>query len=219
MTPQKTPKLDRKQVVDAALKLLNEVGLDGLTLRAIAAGLDVKAPALYWHFKDKQALLDEMATEIMRRMTARTAEAGDGWRAGDWRDAYLATMRTLRAELLRYRDGAKVYSGARFTDTSYAAGLDASLRLLIDAGFTLTTATRAWYTAYSYTIGYVIEEQAMAPNPFDGDEGYDVEARADRLAAHPLAAEAGRAMFVDFDEGFEQGLALVLIGAESLLAD
>ncbi|MFJ9453578.1 TetR/AcrR family transcriptional regulator C-terminal domain-containing protein [Kitasatospora sp. NPDC101447] len=219
MTPQKTPKLDRKQVVDAALKLLNEVGLDGLTLRAIAAELDVKAPALYWHFKDKQALLDEMATEIMRRMTARTAEAGDGWRAGDWRDAYLTTMRTLRAELLRYRDGAKVYSGARFTDTSYAAGLDASLRLLIDAGFTLTTATRAWYTAYSYTIGYVIEEQAMAPNPFDGDEGYDVEARADRLSAHPLAAEAGRAMFVDFDEGFEQGLALVLVGAESLLVD
>ncbi|MER7771158.1 TetR/AcrR family transcriptional regulator C-terminal domain-containing protein [Kitasatospora sp. NPDC096140] len=219
MTPQKTPKLDRKQVVDAALKLLNEVGLDGLTLRAIAAELDVKAPALYWHFKDKQALLDEMATEIMRRMTARTAEAGDGWRAGDWRDAYLTTMRTLRAELLRYRDGAKVYSGARFTDTSYAAGLDASLRLLIDAGFTLTAATRAWYTAYSYTIGYVIEEQAMAPNPFDGDEGYDVEARAERLAAHPLAAEAGRAMFVDFDEGFEQGLALVLVGAESLLVD
>ncbi|MER7578742.1 TetR/AcrR family transcriptional regulator C-terminal domain-containing protein [Kitasatospora sp. NPDC097691] len=218
MTPQKTPKLDRKQVVDAALRLLNEVGLDGLTLRAIAAGLDVKAPALYWHFKDKQALLDEMATEIMRRMTARTAEAGGGTPAGDWRGTYLTTMRTLRAELLRYRDGAKVYSGARFTDTSYAAGLDASLRVLIDAGFTLATATRAWYTAYSYTIGYVIEEQAMAPNPFDGDEGYDVEARADRLAEHPLAAEAGRAMFVDFDEGFEQGLALVLAGVESVLA-
>jgi len=57
-TPR-TP-LDRKRVADTALKLLNEVGLDGLTLRAIAKELDVKAPALYWHFKDKQALLDEM---------------------------------------------------------------------------------------------------------------------------------------------------------------
>ncbi|MGW3074637.1 MULTISPECIES: TetR/AcrR family transcriptional regulator C-terminal domain-containing protein [unclassified Kitasatospora] len=210
---QRTPKLDRGQVVDAALDLLNEAGLDGLTLRAIAARLDVKAPALYWHFKDKQALLDEMATEMMRRMTSRV---GEGPR-GDWREACLTTMRTLRAELLRYRDGAKVYSGARFTDTSYAAGLDASLRVLVEVGFTPAAAARAWQTAYSYTIGYVIEEQAMGPNPFDGEEGYDVDARAERLAAHPLAAESGRVMFQDFDEGFEQGLAAVLAGVEATL--
>ncbi|MFE4359762.1 TetR/AcrR family transcriptional regulator C-terminal domain-containing protein [Kitasatospora sp. NPDC057518] len=234
MTPQRTPKLDRGQVVDTALDLLNEAGLDGLTLRAIAARLDVKAPALYWHFKDKQALLDEMATEMMRRMTAQAAaDAGAGadgadaasgadgaGRApapGDWRETYLRTMRTLRAELLRYRDGAKVYSGSRFTDTGYAAELDTWLRLLVESGFTPVAAARAWQTAYSYTIGYVIEEQAMGPNPFDGEEGYDLDARAERLAAHPLAAESGRVMFQDFDEGFEQGLAAVLAGVEATL--
>ncbi|MFI2612628.1 TetR/AcrR family transcriptional regulator C-terminal domain-containing protein [Kitasatospora sp. NPDC018619] len=243
MTPQKTPKLDRGQVVDTALDLLDEAGLDGLTLRAIAARLDVKAPALYWHFKDKQALLDAMATEMLRRMTARAAagapggadaaddadDAGrpDGAEAadrpgrdrapGDWREAYLRTMRTLRAELLRYRDGAKVYSGARFTDTAYAAALESWLRVLVEAGFTPAAAARAWQTAYSYTIGYVIEEQAMGPNPFDGAEGYDVEARAARLAAHPLAAESGRVMFREFDEGFEQGLAAVAAGVEATL--
>ena len=62
MTSERRAPLDRTRVADTALKLLNEVGLDGLTLRAIARELDVKAPALYWHFKDKQALLDEMAT-------------------------------------------------------------------------------------------------------------------------------------------------------------
>ncbi|MGW2251028.1 TetR/AcrR family transcriptional regulator C-terminal domain-containing protein [Kitasatospora sp. NPDC001660] len=213
MTSQRTPKLDRKLVADTALRLLDEVGLDGLTLRAIAAELGVKAPALYWHFKDKQALLDEMATEMMRRLSAGTAEPPEG----DWRDAYRATMRALRAELLRHRDGAKVYSGARFTDTSYAPGLEAALRLLIDAGFTPAAAARAWYTAYSYTIGYAIEEQAMGADPFGGAEAYDVDARAERLAAHPLAAEAGRVMFQDFDEGFEQGLAAILAGIEATL--
>ncbi|MBO1419339.1 TetR/AcrR family transcriptional regulator C-terminal domain-containing protein [Streptomyces sp. FH025] len=212
MTLRRTPKLDHAQVVDTALRLLNEAGLDGLTLRAIAAELDVKAPALYWHFKDKQALLDEMATEIMRRMTAEAPPPTD-----DWRQEYLATMRTLRAHLLRYRDGAKVYSGARFTDTSYAPGLDAALRVLIGAGFSPAAAARAWQTAYSYTIGYVVEEQAMGPDPFADREGHDVEARAERLAAHPLAAEAGRVMFQDFDLGFEQGLAAVLAGVEATL--
>ncbi|MGF1426166.1 TetR/AcrR family transcriptional regulator C-terminal domain-containing protein [Kitasatospora sp. LaBMicrA B282] len=215
MAPQRTPKLDRRLVADTALRLLNELGLDGLTLRAIAAELDVKAPALYWHFKDKQALLDEMATEMMRRMTAESAQGTHP--TTDWRQAYRVTMSTLRAHLLRYRDGARVYSGARFTDTSYAPGLEASLQLLTRAGFTLDTATRAWYTGYTYTIGYVVEEQAMGPNPFDGTEGYDLDARAQRLAAYPLAVAAGRAMFQDFDQGFEQGLKAVLAGAEATL--
>ncbi|WP_269857390.1 TetR/AcrR family transcriptional regulator C-terminal domain-containing protein [Streptomyces sp. RPT161] len=213
MTPQRTPKLDRKLVAETALTLLNEVGLEGLTLRAIARELDVKAPALYWHFKDKQALLDEMATEMMRRMRLGTVRP-----EGDWREAFRATMRALREHLLRYRDGAKVYSGTRFTDTSYAEGLEASLRMLTEAGFTQAAAARAWFTACSYTIGFVIEEQAVGPNPFEGTEGYDVDARAERLAAYPLAAQAGREMFQDFDRGFEKGLDAVLAGIEATLS-
>ena len=55
------PLLDREHVVRVALRLLDEAGLDGLTLRRLAAELDVKAPALYWHFANKQDLLDHMA--------------------------------------------------------------------------------------------------------------------------------------------------------------
>ncbi|HEY9291632.1 MAG TPA: TetR family transcriptional regulator, partial [Microlunatus sp.] len=57
--------LDRQVVIRTALELLDSEGLDGLTLRKIAAALDVKAPALYWHFQSKQQLLDEMATSML----------------------------------------------------------------------------------------------------------------------------------------------------------
>jgi AcrR family transcriptional regulator len=114
-TERRAP-LDRTRVADTALRLLNEVGLDGLTLRAIARELDVKAPALYWHFKDKQALLDEMATEMYRRMVAGTPlDPGD-----TWRERLLKTNRGLRAALRGYRDGAKVFSGSRFTGMVHA---------------------------------------------------------------------------------------------------
>ncbi|MDF3290610.1 TetR/AcrR family transcriptional regulator C-terminal domain-containing protein [Streptomyces silvisoli] len=63
-----------------------------------------------------------------------------------------------------------------------------------------------------------MEEQAVGPNPFEGTEGYDVDARAERLAAYPLAAQAGREMFQDFDRGFEKGLDAVLAGIEATLS-
>ncbi|WP_327353884.1 TetR/AcrR family transcriptional regulator C-terminal domain-containing protein [Streptomyces sp. NBC_01304] len=203
-----TAKIDRARVADTALRLLNEVGLEGLSLRAIAKELDVKAPALYWHFKDKQALLDEMATEMLRRMTADLVFGPDT----DWREALGGAMRGLREHLLRYRDGAKVYSGTRFTDMSYAVPMEAHLRVLTASGFAPAAAARAWFTAYSYSIGYVIEEQAMGPDPAAGVEGYDLDARAERLAEFPLAATAGAEMFRDHDAGFEAGLAAVIEG-------
>lgn len=201
----------------AALKLLNETGLEGLSLRAIAKELDVKAPALYWHFKDKQALLDEMATEMLRRMNADLTAGGTP--DAEWPTALAAAMRGLRQQLLKYRDGAKVYSGTHFTDTSYAAPMEAHLRTLTAAGFTPGGAARAWLTAYSYTIGYVIEEQSMGPDPAKEEGGYDLAARAERLAAYPLAAAAGDEMFRDYDAGFEKGLAAVVAGIGATMVE
>ncbi|MFJ5776823.1 TetR/AcrR family transcriptional regulator C-terminal domain-containing protein [Streptomyces sp. NPDC093094] len=215
MSTERRAPLDRGRVADTALKLLNEVGLEGLTLRAIARELEVKAPALYWHFKDKQALLDEMATEMLRRMAAEFTV--DGVSAQDWREAFFRMMSGLREHLLRYRDGAKVYAGTRFTDMSYAEPMEANLRLLTEAGFTPHAAARAWFTAYSYTIGYVIEEQSMGPDPATGAGSYDLEARAERLAEQPLAAQAGSEMFLRRDEGFEAGLHAVIAGIEATL--
>ncbi|WP_316311217.1 TetR family transcriptional regulator, partial [Clavibacter michiganensis] len=124
MSTERRAPLDRRRVADTALKLLNEVGLDGLTLRAIAKELDVKAPALYWHFKDKQALLDEMATEMYRRMVAGTPlDPGD-----TWQERLLKSNRGLRAALLGYRDGAKVFSGSRFTGMAHAEQMEDTLR-------------------------------------------------------------------------------------------
>ncbi len=192
----------------AALGLLNEVGLEGLTLRAIAKELDVKAPALYWHFKDKQALLDEMATEMMRRMYTEYATHARGAEEipVDWSEAMTTAMTGLRAHLLRYRDGARVYSGTHLTDTTHAEPMEEKITLLTGQGFTAAAAVRAWHTVYSYTIGYVIEEQAMTA------VALEVDARADRLAGHPLAAEAGREMFTEYERGFEQGLRAVVAG-------
>jgi AcrR family transcriptional regulator len=208
---QRTPKLDKRLVSETALRLLNEVGLDGLTLRAIAKELDVQAPALYWHFKNKQELLDEMATEMYRRMLAAAGPPG----AVTWQERLLAANRGLRAALLSYRDGAKVFSGSRFTNTEHAADQEAILRSLVEAGFELPQAARATFTVFLFTVGFVTEEQGVRPVPGEPRRGYDVEERAARMADFPLAAAAGTELFQTYDEGFEEGLRLLIAGIEA----
>jgi AcrR family transcriptional regulator len=200
--------LDRRRVAHTALRLLNEVGLDGLTLRAIARELDVKAPALYWHFKDKQALLDEMATQMYRRMVAGASLDP----ADTWRERLLKANRGLRTALLGYRDGAKVFSGSRFTGIEHAGQMEDNLRLFTAAGFTLAQAVRALTTTYLYTLGFVTEEQGVQPLPDERREGYDMDERARLMADFPLSAQAGAEIFEDYEQHFEEGLILVIEG-------
>ncbi|WP_405647704.1 TetR/AcrR family transcriptional regulator [Streptomyces sp. NBC_00019] len=211
MTTERRAPLDRTRVADTALKLLNEVGLDGLTLRAIAKELDVKAPALYWHFKDKQALLDEMATEMYRRMVARTPSDPDH----TWQERLLVSNRGLRASLLGYRDGARVFSGSRFTSPVHVEQMEENLRLFTAAGFPLAEAVRALTTTYLYTLGFVIEEQGVEPLPGERREGYDIDERARQMADFPLSAAAGAEIFADYERHFEEGLILIIKGIES----
>ncbi|RLU90373.1 TetR family transcriptional regulator [Streptomyces griseocarneus] len=208
-------RIDRALVADTALRLLNDVGLEGLTLRRIAQELNVQAPALYWHFKNKQELLDEVATEMFRRMSDSLATV-----EGDtWQERMTASIREMRRFLLGYRDGAKVFSGTRFTDTSYATPVERILSDCVEAGFTPRAAARAWFTVASYTVGHVIEEQSVVPMPSgERDPAYDLDdGRRHRLEGYPLTAEAGWEFFDDLEAGYEEGLRVVIAGIEAAL--
>ncbi|GAA0466362.1 TetR/AcrR family transcriptional regulator C-terminal domain-containing protein [Streptomyces sp. NPDC046215] len=209
-------RIDRALVADTALRLLNDVGLEGLTLRRIAKELNVQAPALYWHFKNKQELLDEMATEMFRRMAPDMAAVADT--AGiSWQEYMRRTAHVVRRGMLGYRDGAKVFSGTRFTDTSYGGVVEDMLRVCVAAGFTARGAARGWFTVNTYTMGYVIEEQSVYPVPGERDPAYDRALRELRLGSTPLAARAGDEFFGDLDAGFEDGLRAVVAGVEATL--
>jgi len=57
-------RLDRDAVVAVAFDLVDAEGIDALTIRRLAKELGVSPTALYWHFVDKQALLDAMADQL-----------------------------------------------------------------------------------------------------------------------------------------------------------
>lgn len=193
--------LDRAATVKAALELLDEVGLDDLTLRRLAAKLKVQAPALYWHFKNKQELLDEMATAVLRDGARQTGlQLGLPWER--WAMRYGKNVRRM---LLLHRDGAKMVSGTRLTDPTVYEAMEAAIRKLVESGFSHYLAVVALSTIYSYAVGFCIEEQGPHPSR---------EERAARMDAGklPLATRAGKHLFANFDRRFEDGLRLIVTG-------
>jgi TetR/AcrR family tetracycline transcriptional repressor len=201
--------LTKAAIVQAALDLLDEAGMDGLTVRALASRLGVQAPALYWHVPSKQALLDEMATQIWRRI----GEVMAGLPADlPWPVVMATYAATVRNELLGHRDGAKAFSGTTLTDAAVIRRQEGTFENLIRQGFTLEDAVRGLLLLHYFTIGFCIEEQAIIQLTASGDDRYSLGRRAELIGpdSAPLAVEAGQVIFGDPDTRFTELVDLLL---------
>ena len=201
--------IEREKILDAALALLNEVGLDQFSTRRLAERLGVQQPALYWHFASKSALLDALSHEILVRFHARRVpRPRERW------DAFtLANARSFRRALLSVRDGARVNAGTRPTDTDFA-DYERQLELYVAAGFTAREALSIAISITRYVVGYVLEEQderdrAETEPELAGDPLHEV-------AAFPILAEAMQPLIrdgnINTEAVFEGGLAYMLAG-------
>ena len=202
--------ITRDAIVDAALAVLDDVGMDGLTVRAVAARLDVKAPALYWHVRDKKALLDEMGTRVWTEIAHDAG--GPLSTGGDWRAALETYAHATRRGLLAHRDGARAFSGTALTDPSVLRDQEAGLAWMETQGFSVAAATDAVSILTSFTVGSCIEEQERAQAPAGV---YDIDKRdaAVDAASHPRVAASGRHTRAGTaDERFAAQLAVVLEG-------
>ena len=97
----------RELILQTALKLFSQKGFEAVSVRDIAAELELTAPALYVHFKSKQDILEA----ILRRMEERDAELSgqDGVPQetfADNPDAYghvpLDTLMAFTMDMFRY---------------------------------------------------------------------------------------------------------------------
>ncbi|MFD7154757.1 TetR/AcrR family transcriptional regulator C-terminal domain-containing protein [Kribbella sp. NPDC059898] len=177
---------DRAAIVAAAIAVLDERGLDKLSLHAIAARLGVRQPALYHHFEDKNALLSAVAAEVLERgHTDRLPRADEDWRAFLIRNAH-----SLRRAMLGVRDGARLLAvaGPRAPKLGNAI---AQVSFLEQHGFTGADAILAYVAVSRYTIGATLEQQTAAngneitfPKPADVPPGAE---RLFRLAAEVQA--------------------------------
>lgn len=90
------PSLSREQIVRAAMEILDEEGLDGLSMRRLGTKLDAGATSLYWHVAHKDELLELVVDEVLGEVYV--PEPGDT----SWRIAASVVANGMRSALLRH---------------------------------------------------------------------------------------------------------------------
>jgi len=147
--------LDQTQVVRAALELLDEVGLDDLTMRRLAEHLGVKAASLYRHVRSKDELLALLGDEI-------SAEIPLPRPAGSWRDQLTESAWNARRGLLAHRDAARVLASTPPAGPRRLRHVEAVLRILRTTGLSDRNAARAAYHLNNFVTEFAADEGRLA---------------------------------------------------------
>lgn len=87
-----SPLITREAAAEAALEIIDSKGLEGLSLQAVAQQMGVRAPSLYHHFRDKEALLVKVSRLLLHKINVEQESWSDDWET-----------RTIELALATYR--------------------------------------------------------------------------------------------------------------------
>ncbi len=191
--------MDARVITAAALEVLDEAGLDKLSMRLVAARLGVQVGGLYYYLPDKAALLRLMADEIcgqaQREFESRLA-------AGSGEAAASELCACVRTALHSRRDAAHVLAASPLSGSMNALALMDRLIALLEPALTPGTAYVAADTLMAYVTGFVLQEQSGAQAPFP----MSPEELADRFP------RVFRAVGADDEENFRTAVTAIIRG-------
>ncbi len=148
--------LSRERIVEAALTLVREGGVAGLSMRRLAAELDATVAVTYHYFPNKSAVVEAVSEVVVDQIIA----ADDAGRP--WRDRLLRLMLAQDRELLRHPGIARflVENHDRRAATRWS---ETYLRVLLDGGFSPAAAAKA-FSLLSFYINpaFLIERSEVS---------------------------------------------------------
>ncbi len=203
--------VEKKQIVQKALDILNRDGLDGVTLRHLATELQIKAASIYWHIPSKSELLDEMANAILEKHFSTYDFQNDQQEWAEWLNTLAHELRTA---LLAYQDGARVVAGSHPDINQVLMKLwDLTIRVLHNAGCSYGMAATIMVTVINFTFGSVIEEQSSAPSKAGSKQ---------QRAQRPFLSQALTLALEDWqdendDTRFDTGVRIIINGVQNEL--
>jgi TetR/AcrR family tetracycline transcriptional repressor len=154
--PGRRRAVSHEEIVDAALALLDEGGVEAMSIRAIAARVGVAPNAVYTYFPDKAAVV----AAVVERLLGEVDHGVFTDRSQPWRERVEAIAIELRSRLSDHPAAVALMIGGPM-DGPHALSLNEQLlQLLDDAGFDPVQAARAGYLLIVYVFGSIALEVA-----------------------------------------------------------
>jgi AcrR family transcriptional regulator len=208
--------LSRERVLETAVELADQHGLEWLSMRKLADELGVAAMTLYYYVPNKTELIDGMIDIVFSEIEPPSLEL-------DWKTAMRRRAVSTRAALNRHRWAVGQMEGRTTHGPSNLRLHDAVLGCLRAAGFSLEMTVHAYSVQDAYIYGFALQETDMASetaDDFAAKAQRQMDAYQDLLADYPnlvevvggYVAQAG----YDYETEFLFGLDLILDGLDRL---
>lgn len=211
--------LTQERILEAALRYVDEHGLEALSMRKLGHDLGVEAMSLYNHVEGKEDILDGIADLALAEIELPPGDL-------EWKEYARRLAHSGWEVLLRHPHAVYVIVSRPTLGSSAARIVDSTLGVLRRAGFDTELAHHAWHVIQSHVIGYVLQE---VTNPlhvegkgheYEHERGAEAEAFIARLAQQGFPHLAELAPFFaecHYDEEFDFGLEVILTGLEAKL--
>jgi AcrR family transcriptional regulator len=198
-------------VLQGAVALADEAGLEAFSMRGLAQELGVVPMALYRHVANKEDLLDGMVDSVFGEIDLPSADL-------DWRTAMRRRAMSTR-EALRRHSWAIGMMESRHPGPANLRNHNAVMGCLREAGFSFEMAIHAYSLQDAYIYGFALQERdtALETPASAGEAAQRRAAMIDTLEEYPHLVEIARKLpesGYDNAVEFAWGLDLILDGLE-----
>jgi AcrR family transcriptional regulator len=212
---QRRAPLSRERVLEAAITLADRGGLEALSMRKLGQELGVEAMAMYYHFANKDEVLNGIVDLVFSEIDLPAA-------GGDWRTAMRQRAISVREALSRHRWAIGLMESRRNPGPANLRHHDAVIGSLRAAGFDMAMAAHAYSLLDSYIYGFALTKMNL---PFE--TGQAAEVAESMLEPFPVDEYPNLVAFItehamkpgyDYEDEFEYGLDVILDGLERMRA-
>ncbi|WKR21577.1 TetR/AcrR family transcriptional regulator [Actinomyces israelii] len=214
--------LNRGAVLDQAVRLSQEHGVEGWSMRDIARSLDVVPSVIYHYYPQKDDLCDAVVEEVCSTVELPDADLG-------WKEWFTALLTAYRPVFLRCPGVTDRLAMGRITE-SFLPVIDMAMAKLADAGFG-ALAPLAYAMIFNVTVSTIGVRNMRTHRAKSGGRAYDMSAVVRRLSAMTARSEGLDVMVRNFfvpltdkeqenrisEEYFELIIASLLDGVEHVL--
>jgi AcrR family transcriptional regulator len=207
--------LTMERVVEAALLAADEGGIEAVSLRRLAAALDVTPMAIYRHVRNKSHLLDLMAERLLQEVDLAPDEVAS------WQDRLRRLLRSYQV-IVEDHPAAPMLLSRPFVSRAGPGTAERLLAILHGAGFDTGQAAQILQLISGMLLGPAIHRARWAAaerdRPADADR---LHASMDALSADEFPYHASAAQFMDWSGGTDADRLTIeiLIGGLEALAD